>query len=473
MNRVDMTTNDYDVFLQSKANASPAVGIEKPGKLNDRMFPFQKDIVKWALRRGRAAIFADCGLGKSLMQLEWAHNVAKHTKGQVLILAPLAVAEQTVAEGEKFGIHVRLCNTQEDVGQGLNVTNYEKLHKFDPSAFDGVVLDESSILKSFDGSTKTVLIEAFQKTRFRLACTATPAPNDYMELGNHAEFLGAMTRAEMLAMYFVHDGGDTSQWRIKGHAENAFWDWVCSWGIMLRKPSDLGYEDAGFALPEMVIHKHVVQSTQRPEGMLFMMPAETLQEQRAARRASLNDRVNKVAELVNGSPEPWLVWCELNDEGDQLEKAIQGALQVAGKDNNETKSARLTGFAKGTPRILVSKPSLAGFGLNYQHCANVAFVGLSHSYEQFYQAVRRCWRFGQTRPVHVHIVTSDLELSILDNVLRKEKDSQKMAREMVGHMRDKNIASVRGLTRNVASYCPTEPMQIPSWLTSEDAEKAA
>lgn len=459
----------YEEFLKTKALESASYGIAKPGRISKQLFPFQRDIVKWALKRGRAAIFADCGLGKTAMQLEWAKHVAKHTGKPVLILAPLAVAEQTVAEGVKFGVDVTLCQCQENVDSGVNVTNYEKLHRFEPDYFGGIVLDESSILKAFDGKTKTMILDSFRMTPFRLACTATPAPNDHMELGNHAEFLGAMSRAEMLSMFFVHDGGDTSEWRLKGHAENDFWKWVCSWGLMLRKPSDLGYEDQGFDLPEMRIHRHVVQSTQKPAGMLFMMPAETLSEQRAARRASLNDRVQKVAELVSAAPdEPWLVWCELNDEGDALEKAIDGAEQVAGANTNEVKSQRLSGFVHNKPLILVSKPSLAGFGMNFQHCANVAFVGLSHSYEQFYQAVRRCWRFGQKRPVNVHVVTSNLETAIIDNVMRKEADAQKMAREMVGHMREMNIASVKGLERTQTNYKPNYAMIIPNWLTSGD-----
>lgn len=460
---------DYEAFLEQKRITSPDVGIQTTVRLSGKLFPFQRDIVRWALRRGRAAIFADCGLGKTPMQLEWAKHVAKHSGRPVLILAPLAVSEQTAREGVKFGVLVTVCAEQADVKPGVNITNYEKLHRFDASAFGGVVLDESSILKSYDGATRTQIIDAFRETPFRLACTATPAPNDHMELGNHSEFLGAMTRAEMLAMYFTHDGGDTSKWRLKGHAEDTFWQWVCSWAIMLRKPSDLGYEDDGFDLPEMRIHRHIVKSTQRPEGMLFMMPAETLNEQRAARRASMGDRVRAVVDLVAAAPaEPWLVWCELNDEGDELERAIPGAVQVAGKHDNDTKSKRLSGFTIGDPQILVSKASLAGFGMNWQHCANVAFVGLSHSYEQFYQAVRRCWRFGQTRPVNVHVVTSDLELAVLDNVMRKEADAQKMAREMVGHMRDMNIAAVKGLHRTQTTYRPDRAMRIPSWCVRED-----
>ena len=459
----------YEEFLKTKALESASYGIAKPGRISKQLFPFQRDIVKWALKRGRAAIFADCGLGKTAMQLEWAKHVAKHTGKPVLILAPLAVAEQTVAEGIKFGVDVTLCQSQGNVDSGVNVTNYEKLHKFEAGYFGGVVLDESSILKGFASATKIEIIESFAATPFKLACTATPAPNDHMELGNHAEFLGAMKRFEMLSTFFMHDGGDTTQWVLKGHAENDFWKWVCSWGLMLRKPSDLGYEDQGFDLPEMRVHRHTVESTQRPEGMLFMMPAETLNEQRAARRASLNDRVQKVAELVSADPdEPWLVWCELNDEGDALEKAINGAEQVAGCHTNEIKSQRLSGFPQKKPLILVSKPSLAGFGMNYQHCANVAFVGLSHSYEQFYQAVRRCWRFGQKRPVNVHIVTSNLETAIIDNVMRKEADAQKMAREMVGHMREMNIASVKGLERTQTNYKPNHTMTIPNWLTTGD-----
>jgi hypothetical protein len=453
----------YGNFLRKKAWETPTAEVEA-GDILPALFPFQRDIVRWALRRGRAAIFADCGLGKTLMQLEWARHVSRH--GRVLILAPLAVAAQTVQEGRRFGIEVTHARCAEDARDGVNITNYEMLHKFDASEFVGVVLDESSILKAFDGATKQLLIDSFAATPYRLACTATPAPNDHVELGNHAEFLGIMTRVEMLASFFVHDNGETSVWRLKGHAESVFWRWVCSWAVMIRKPSDLGYDDAGFDLPPCRIHKHVVPSEVVDRETLFAMPAKGLSEQRKARRASLAKRVGIVSGIVDPGSQ-WLVWCELNDEGDLLEKAIDGAVQVAGRHTNEVKESRMLGFTAGEHRVMVSKPSLAGFGMNWQHCNKIAFVGLSHSYEQFYQAVRRCWRFGQKSPVEVHIVATDIETDVIDNIERKELEAQKMTREMVANMRDLNIAAIRGASRETTAYEPTIEIELPSWLESE------
>lgn len=461
---------DYNDFVAHKFSVSQATGIGGDVDINRMLFPFQRDIVRWALRRGRAAIFADCGMGKTPMQLEWArivHAVAGH---DVIILAPLAVAAQTVAEGKKFDIAVNLCRKDEDVRPGINIANYEIMHKFNMARFGGVVLDESSILKSYSGKTRNQIIESFAQTPFRLACTATPAPNDHMELGNHSEFLGAMPRTEMLSMYFVHDGGDTSEWRLKGHAENTFWEWVCSWGVMIGHPSDLGYEDAGFTLPELRIHEKVLATGKTTEGMLFAMPATTLTEQRSARRTTLVDRVRWVADLVNSSPGPWLVWCELNSEGDALTSAIRDAVQIEGADSPETKEHRMVGFSNGEIRVLVTKASIAGFGMNWQHCHQMAFVGLSHSYEQFYQAVRRCWRFGQKHPVDVHVVTSDLETAVLGNVKRKEKDAQTMAKAMIGHMRETSMANVRGLRRERGKYTPSCEMALPEWLEESGRE---
>jgi hypothetical protein len=462
----------YADFVAHKALAVPAVGLTGKIAVSKKLFPFQRDIVTWALRRGRAAIFADCGMGKTPMQLEWAHRVVKHTGGRVLILAPLAVAQQTVREGAKFGIEARYCREQAQVGDGITIANYEMLPHFDAASFAGVVLDESSILKAYDGKTRTAIIEAFAKTPFRLACTATPAPNDFMELGNHSEFLGTMTRAEMLAMFFVHDGGETQQWRLKGHAESEFWRWVCQWAAMIRKPSDLGYDDGAFILPPLVIHEHVVTVDHKEAhagGMLFKLEALTLEEQRAARRSTIEKRVAEAARLAGASAEPWLIWCELNAEGDALAAAITGAVQVAGSDVNDAKERAMLDFAEGRVRVLVTKPSIAGYGLNWQHCPNVAFVGLSHSYEQFYQAVRRCWRFGQTRPVHCHVITAETEGRVVANIQRKEKDALRMAESMVASMREIQRAEITGLGRQQTGYAPTVAMAIPRWLDSEAA----
>ncbi len=465
--------SNYESFLSAKGIRAKAEGIE-PGRLPKSLFPFQKDIVKWSLRKGRTAIFADCGMGKTAMQLAWAARVSAERKttasSMVLILAPLAVARQTVAEGVKFGVPVTYVRDEKDItGPGVWITNYEMLGRFTPTAFDGIVLDESSILKAYDGKTRTTIIESFRDTPYRLACTATPAPNDFMELGNHAEFLGVMARPEMLATFFVHDGGDTSQWRLKGHAQEAFWQWVCSWAVMIRKPSDLGYDDGAFVLPELRTHEHVVAadaSIAKNAGQLFAMDARSLEDQRAARKSSLPLRVAECARIVNSTPGQWLVWCELNTEGDLLEKSITGSLQVSGADSSDQKVAAVDAFCSGKARVLISKPSIFGMGLNLQHCHQVAFVGLSNSYEQFYQAVRRCWRFGQTQAVECHLVSSDAEGAVMANIQRKEADAVRMAEEMVKHMSEIQQAKMVGRGRDVVGHT-TKSTSVPSWLVSE------
>jgi len=464
---------NYSDFLARKVITAPASGFDPP-PLSDHLFPFQRDIVAWALRRGRAAVFADTGLGKTAVQLEWARRVAEHTGRRVLILAPLAVAKQTQREGAKFGIAVRYCRSGEDVTDGINVTNYDMLHAFDPAEFVGVVLDESSILKAYDGRTRTRIIDSFARTPYRLACTATPAPNDHTELGNHAEFLGVMTRTEMLSMFFCHDGGETQEWRLKGHARGDFWRWVASWACVIRKPSDLGYDDAAFALPPISFKHHVVPASDehaKAMGSLFVEPAKTLCDQRAARRASLVARVRIASDLASDR-HAWLVWCDLNDEGDALTNAISGAVQVAGRDSLDDKEDRLFGFSEGRYRVLVTKPSVAGFGMNWQHCARVVFVGVTHSFEQYYQAVRRVWRFGQRSPVVVHVVTSELEGAVVENLQRKESLAAELADEMVGYVREtmrREIGRTDALGRQREPYEPRMKMAVPPWLRTEDA----
>ena len=440
----------YDEFLRSKLRFDGTTGLIEVPPLSSLLFDFQRDIVRWALRRGRAAIFADCGMGKTPMQLEWA----RHVPDEILILAPLAVAAQTVREAEKFGVDgVTYARGPDQIRSRITITNYEMLDRFEPERFRGVILDESSILKAYDGKTRTAIIEAFAETPFRLACTATAAPNDYMELGNHSEFLGTMTRAEMLATFFVHDGGETQTWRLKGHAQADFWRWVCSWAVTIRKPSDLGYEDGDFILPPLQYHEHVVRAEKPADGMLFAMPASTLQERLGARRETIAQRVKACAELVNGSREPWVIWCNLNAESEALARAIPDAYEVTGSDSLERKEMMLADFASGRARVLVSKTSICGFGLNWQHCPNVAFVGLSDSWESYYQAIRRCWRFGQKRPVHVHVISSDIEGAVLSNIKRKEADAAVMAEEMLEHMKDLNSEALHGGTvRTVTTY---------------------
>jgi len=437
--------SDYQNFIHGKAVALLASGI-KPRDPHKMLFQFQQDIVKWALRRGRACIFADCGLGKTFIQVEWARQIP----GNVLILAPLAVASQTINEAAKLGCEV-YYSRDGSIKPGITITNYEMLGHFDPAQFAGVVLDESSIIKHFEGKIRREIIDRFSKTLFRLACTATPAPNDHMELGNHAEFVGAMRRTEMLSMFFVHDGGDTAKWRLKGHAENEFWKWVCSWAVMMRKPSDLGYDDNGFILPPMTLEQITVEHATKGD-FLFAMEAQTLQERITARRDSIGDRVKACAELVNASDEAWLIWCNLNSEADQLESAIKGAVQVQGSEAPEQKAQKFSDFTEGKIRVLVTKPSIGGFGMNWQHCHNMAFVGLSDSWEEYYQAMRRCWRFGQKMPVKVYIITSSAEGRVVANIQRKEADAARMAAEMVKHMHSINEMNIKGISRTTDPY---------------------
>lgn len=455
----------YSSFVSEKLSTAPATGISDGFTVPESLFPHQRALVEWALMRGRAAIFADTGLGKSRMQLAWSDAVAKFTGGRVLILAPLAVAAQTVGEGEEIGVKVTLCRTGSDVRDGINITNYDRLHHFDCSMFDGVVLDESSIIKHHDTRTLAVLLTAFKSTRFKLCATATPAPNDWTELGTHAEFLGVCSRQEMLAEFFTHDGGDTSVWRLKGHARHIFWRWVCQWGALVRRPSDLGFDDSAYKLPPLHLHEHVVECEMPLNGMLFAAEAQTLSERRDARRRSMADRVAECASIVNAdASEPWVIWCELNAEGEALRKAIPGAVEIAGADDVDTKEQRLADFAAGRIRVLISKPSIAGFGLNWQHAARMAFVGVTDSFESYYQAVRRCWRFGQKRDVHVHLFSSSAEGAVMANLKRKERDAQAMAESLSAETRDAVMKSVTGQTRQTNDYNAGQRVAVPDFL---------
>lgn len=445
--------DDYQAFLASKILTAKPAGFEVTRRqLPGEMKPFQSDVTRWSLRAGRAALFLDTGLGKSLCELSWANQVVRHTGRPVILFTPLAVGPQMVREAEKFGIPgVRIAKEQGDVsGAGIWVTNYQRLHKFDSSEFAGVVLDEGGILKNFAGSTRKALTAAFADTPYRLIGTATPAPNDHEELGCHAEFLGVMSRVEMLATYFIHDSGNTSEWRLKGHAAREFWRWVASWAMMLRRPSDLGYEDEGYDLPPLNIIEHRV-ACEAQEWRLFAVPAETLSDKRAARRKTMQDRVAKTAELAQGD-DPCVIWCELNDEADAATDAIDGAVQVAGSDDDEAKADRLTRFTTGGIAKLVTKATIAGFGMNWQHCHRTIVVGVSDSYEQFYQLVRRFWRYGQTMPVDVHVITSDLEVGSLDNVMRKQKAHDEQYEEILSHTRDVNRAALGRTVRMTDNY---------------------
>jgi len=445
--------DSYAEFLAAKDKRVEDVGFAAVSELPAGLFDWQVEIVRWALRRGRAAIFAECGLGKTLMQLAWADQVRRKTGRPVLILAPVAVSIQTVHEAAKFGINANVCAHQSDVNGSIAVTNYEKLDHFDPAEFAGVVLDESSILKAQDGKRRTQIIESFEGTPYRLACTATPAPNDHTELGNHGQFLGVMAHHEMLSMFFVHDGGSTQSWRLKGHAKDAFWRWVCSWACVVTHPSDLGYDDDRFTLPPIRYEKHIIPVEAQCAGLLFHTGENFgITERRRARRNSMAQRVECVAEMVNASTEPWVVWCDLNAEGDALEKAIHDAVQIAGRHPIEEKERMLVDFIEGRARVLVTKSKIAGFGMNMQHCAKVAFCGLSDSYESFYQTVRRCWRFGQTRDVEVHIAISDVEEPVARNIERKEADASELMSEVARRTRAIMRDEIKGANMTKDEY---------------------
>lgn len=451
----------YEKFLNTKTTTDPATGLVDVPDLNPMLYSHQSDMVRWALKRGRAALFADCGIGKGPMQMEWAHRQPY----ECVIAAPLSVAHQFVREAEKFGIDLAYAKDQAGVTKRITVTNYERLDGFHIEQFGAVALDESSILKNSAGAYSTWLMDAFKHAPFRLCSSATPAPNDVMELGTQAEFLGVMTRSEMLAMYFTHDGGDTSKWRVKGHAQKAFWEWMATWAVMIRKPSDLGYSDAGFVLPPLHMHEHCVAIENAPSGFLFAMEAQTLQERQQARRESISGRVRACADIVNATDRPFLVWCNLNEESSQLAAAIPDAVEVRGSDKDEHKEAAIIGFLEGRHRVMISKPKIAGLGLNLQHCADMAFVGLSDSYEQLYQSIRRCWRFGQDRTVNVHVITAETEGAVVSNIKRKEREAEETYNSMIEHMKELNAAALHGASlRNKATYQPTVPMAIPSWM---------
>lgn len=461
---------DYADFVSHKLSTVMPTGLETIPSLADMdLMPHQRDLVKWALRRGRCAIFADTGLGKTRMQLAWADEVNKATGHNVLILAPLAVAAQTVAEGDAIGIAVQHCREPEDVRPGINITNYDRMHKFDAGEFGAVVLDESSCIKHQDTKNFAQLLTAFAQTPFKLCATATPAPNDWTELGTHAEFLGICSRQEMLAEYFVHDGGETQVWRLKGHARGQFWKWVSSWGAMVRKPSDLGHDDSAYNLPPLTVSEHLVETEASTAGMLFALEAQTLSERRDARKASMADRVAECAAMVNADAQPWVVWCDLNAESAALVKAIDGAVEITGSDDADVKEQRLADFAAGRIRVLVSKPSICGWGLNWQHCARMAFVGVTDSFEAYYQAVRRCWRFGQAREVMVHIFASQLEGAVVANLKRKDAAALAMGEQLSAETRDAVREEVAGSERKTNHYNARTRIDAPSWLTTEKA----
>jgi hypothetical protein len=453
---------NYQQFLESKSQSGADSGF-KPVWIPDFLFDFQKDMVEWAVRKGRAAIFADCGLGKTPMGLTWASNVARKTNKPVLYLTPLAVAGQTVREADKFGIEARISREGSSAGH-IVVANYERLHYFDHNQFSGVVCDESSILKSYGGQRRGEITAFMRKVPYRLLQTATAAPNDYVELGTSSEALGYLGHMDMLNRFFKNDlnnsaqgrmRGEVIKWRLKGHAETPFWRWVCSWARAIRRPSDLGYDDKAFILPPLNEIEHLVEAQSLADGMLFALPAVGLKEQREERRGTVAERCDQVARLVNNTGQPALVWCHLNDEGDMLEEMIPDAVQVSGSDSDDRKEERLEAFATGKSRVLITKPKIGAWGLNFQHCNHVTFFP-SHSFEQYYQAVRRCWRFGQQRAVRVDIVTTEGERGVMKNLQHKSEKADEMFSHLVAEMNQSQAIERTNLM--------TKNLEIPTWL---------
>ncbi|WP_219117095.1 DEAD/DEAH box helicase [Janthinobacterium sp. UMAB-56] len=454
---------EYEHFIKNKLRVDVPAGFDLDVPTGP-LFDFQAACVKWALKRGRAALFADTGLGKTAMQTAWAQAVADHTGGNVIIAAPLCVAQQTVDEAAKFGIVVKYCRADADVEPGITITNYEMLDHFDLESFAGVVLDESSILKSHTSKTREAIVTAFKSTPYKLSCTATPSPNDYMELGNQADFLGVMSASEMLATFFTHDGGDTSKWRLKGHGRTRFWEWMATWSICIRNPADIGFDGARYELPPLNMIEHTVSGGDLLEGQLFAVTAQSLSERRQAKKNSMADRVALAASIANSTDQPVIVWCHMNEESTALTAAIPGAVEVTGSMTIDQKTKNVMAFTHGAARVLVSKASICGFGMNWQHCNVMVFAGMDDSFEKYYQAVRRCHRFGQRRAVDVHIITAETEGAVKANIERKQAQANEMAGEMVAHMRSITRRQIVGATSNTETYNPTMPMTVPAWI---------
>jgi DNA modification methylase len=432
---------DYNEFLQQKRQVMPANGmIVAPEAVHPALFDFQRQLVLWSVRKGRAALFVDTGLGKTLMQLEWARLLG----GRALILAPLSVAKQTVNEAKRLlALDVHYTRAGSDLADGINITNYEMADYFDAADFNCIALDESSILKAFDGKTKRRLIDKFGSVPYRACYTATPAPNDLEEIGNHAEFLGVMTRADMLASFFVHDD---EGWRIKGHARTAFYRWLSSWAMSVRKPSDIGYGDDGYNLPPLDIQPQYVSSEYVPEGQLFFTGLKGVGDRAQVRRGTLEARLQRAAEILQAVDGQAIAWCALNDEADGMAALLPDAVNVKGSMSPEEKQAAIEAWQRGDMRILISKPTIAGYGMNFQNAADMVFVGLGDSFEQYYQCIRRCWRFGQTKPVTVHIVLSEIEDAIYQNVQRKEREAAEMSEQLIEHVRSFEREELEGIS---------------------------
>ena len=473
---------NYEDFIKSKEFkiVNKSVDIERDD-LNKNLFEYQKDLVYLALKKGKFALFAMTGTGKTAMEIEWCKQVSNFTKMPTLILCPLSIAPQTTQESidifQKEAIknkinwyNINICECQDDIKDGINITNYEKLHKFDCSVFGGVALDESSILKGFTSSTTQMIIENFANTMFKLACTATPAPNDFMELGNHSQFLDIMSRTEMLATFFVHDGGETSKWRLKGHARDKFWEWVSNWAVLFTKPSDIGYpesEDEKYKTPGTIEYEHIVPSKAN-DGLLFSVNAETLNERRQSRRDSLNERCQLMADIVNKSNDIWVVWCDLNIENDLLKKLINDSVAVKGADTDKHKIKAVQDFKQNKIKCLICKPSMFGFGQNWQNCHNTGFTGLSDSFEQVFQAKKRFDRYGQEFITNVHIVISEAEGNVLKNQQRKESQFNQMMEELIKFTKKFTLKELKAVSSETLEYNPSITMIKPTFINIEE-----
>lgn len=455
----------YQEFLKTKEYHYENTGFDIDiSELNSNLFDFQKQIVEWALKKGRCALFLDTGLGKTICQLEFANQVCQKENGKALILAPLAVSRQTKSEGEKFGIEVNICRTQSDVKDGINITNYEMLKHFNPDEFICVVLDESSILKASLGKMSNDIIDIFRFTKYKLACTATPSPNDYTEFGNHCEFLNIMSRTEMLATFFINDAKE-GQWRMKRHAESKFWEWLASWAMVVKNPKDIGYPDDRYNLPKLNI-SHIIVDSKVTKGQLIPSVAKSLQERRQARKDSIIDRVNVVGNLIKDM-DSCLIWVDYNDESAYIKKSFN-ITEVKGADTDEHKENSMIGFANGDIKFLVSKPSICGFGMNFQKCHNMIFCGISDSYEKFYQAVRRCYRFGQENEVNVYVIISRRELSVLNNIKKKQEQHDKMSYEMIERTSEILKNEIHSTTKITEDYIADLQVVLPVWLKTEE-----
>jgi len=455
----------YQKFLNTKGVNNNMDGF-KSLWMPDFLYDFQKELVDWSIRKGRSAIFADCGLGKSIMELVWSENVIRKTKGNILLLTPIAVGSQMLKEAKKFDIRNVNRSKEGIVRHGITISNYERLHYFNPSDFVGIVLDESSILKNFNGATKHKINIFIRKIKYRLLCTATAAPNDFIELGTSSEALGYLGYMDMLSKFFKNDQNncalntktrfsEIAKWRLKGHAHTSFWKWVTSWSRSIRHPSDMGYEDGAFILPKLSeLEYRLNVSRKMSRDVLFTLPARGLKEVRDERRATIQDRCEKAAEIINGVKEYSIVWCNLNDEGDLLEKLIPDAIQVSGRDSDDAKENKLTSFSRGIERVLITKPKIGAWGLNWQHCNQIVFFP-AYSYEQYYQAIRRCWRYGQKKPVQIHLIYTQGDANSIKNLRRKQKQADDMFTNLVREMN--SSLEIQNLTKF------NKEVEIPKW----------